>query len=64
MRLIDCCLKQEKITCNHGKVIRLYTVYELELWPCSQANNFAIKSCLFGAFQLTENADPHNYYWI
>ena len=24
------CLKQEKITFNHGKIVNIYTVYEIE----------------------------------
>ena len=42
------CLKQEKITFNHGKIVNIYIVYEIEnslnisIYP-------TLKNCLFGA---------------
>ena len=57
----DGCLKQEIITYSHGKIVYLYIVYELKLSPYLQNNDFAIKKCLFRAFQITKNADCHKY---
>ena len=46
------CLKQDKITYNHGAIVNIYIVYELS----SNLNNFdfALKNCLFGAVKLTK----------
>ena len=49
-------LKQDKIIYDHGKVVNIYIVYEID-------KNFNISSyptlegCLFGAVSLTKNAD-------
>ena len=50
------CLKQDKVSFNHGKVVNIYIVYEI-------SKNFNIshyptlETCLFGAVTLTKNAD-------
>ena len=50
------CLKQDKVTFNHGKVVNIYIVYEI-------SKNFNIShyptlgTSLFGAVTLTKNAD-------
>ena len=53
------CLKQDKITFNHGKIVGLYIVYTLS----SNVNsfNFALENCLFGAVKLTKNTDIDKY---
>ena len=48
------CLKQDKITFNHGKVVNIYIVYELDKIYIKTSPN-----CLFGAVSLTKNADIH-----
>ena len=54
------CLKQDKITYDHGKIVNIYIVYEIR-------NNYEISSyptlenCLFGAVKLTENANIDKY---
>ena len=54
------CLKQNKVTQNHGPVVNIYIVYE-------RSNNYNISSyptldnCLFGAVSLTKNADIDQY---
>ena len=54
------CLKQDKVTYNHGKIINIYIVYEI-------SQNYSISSyptlenCLFGAVSLTKNADIDKY---
>ena len=51
------CLKQDKITFNHGKVVNIYyIVYELGASSSSNSDP-TIKNCLFGAVALTKNAD-------
>ena len=54
------CLKQSKISYNHGKVVNIYIVYELG----ASSSNFSdptLKNCLFGAVTLTKNADIDKY---
>ena len=54
------CLKQNKITHTHGKVVNIYTVYEI-----SKSINISdyptLENCLFGAVTLTKNADINRY---
>ena len=49
------CLKQDKIAFNHGKIVNIYIVYDLE----SNLNNFdpVLENFLFGAVKLTKNND-------
>ena len=53
------CLKQDKITFNHGKIVSLYIVYTLSL--NLNSFNFALENCLFGALKLTKNTDIDKY---
>ena len=54
------CLKQNKTTFNHGKIVNIYIVYEIN-------RNFDISSypllenCLFGAVKLTKHPDIVQY---
>ena len=55
------CLKQDKVTYNHGKAVNIYIVYEI-------SQNYSINSyptlenCLFGAASLTKClTDIDNY---
>ena len=54
------CLKQDKITYTHGKIINTYIVYEI-------SKNFIIcsyptlENCLFGTVSLTKNNDIDKY---
>ena len=54
------CLKQDKITFNHGKTVNIYIVYEIN-------KNYLISSyptlgrCLFGAVKLTKHIDIDEY---
>ena len=54
------CLKQLKISYNHGKVVNIHIVYELGA-SSSNFNDPTIKNCLFGAVTLTKNADIDKY---
>ena len=51
---------KDKITYTHGKVVKIYVVYEI-----SNSINISdyptLESCLFGAVSLTENADSNRY---
>ena len=54
------CLKQDKVTFNHGKVVNIYIVYEI-----SKSINISdyptLENYLFGAVSLTKNADIDKY---
>ena len=53
------CLKQDKVAFNHGKVVNIYTVYELG--ASSSGNSNPTINCLFGAVTLTKNANIDKY---
>ena len=48
------CLKQEKITFHHGKIAKVYIVYEIEK-SVNISSHPALKYCLFGAVKLTKH---------
>ena len=54
------CLKQDKITFYHRKVVNIYIVYEL-CASSSNPNDPTLKNCLFRAATLTKNADIDKY---
>ena len=54
------CLKQSKISYNHGKIVNIYIVYELGA-SSSHFDDPTIKNCLFGAVTVTKNADIDKY---
>ena len=46
------CLKQEKITINHGKMVNIYIVYEIDDYHPTTSYP-TLENCLFGAVKLT-----------
>ena len=54
------CLRQSKISYNHGKLVNIYIVYELGA-SSSHINDPTLKNCLFGAVTLTKNAGIDRY---
>ena len=54
------CLKQDKITYTHGKIVNIYIVYEI-----SKSINISdyptLENCLFDAVTLTKNAGIDRY---
>ena len=54
------CLTQDKVICNHGKVVNIYIVYELGASSSSDSDP-TINNCLFRAVTLTKNADIGKY---
>ena len=54
------CLKQDKITYTHGKVVNIYIVYEISK-SIDISDYRTLENCLFGAVSLTKNADIHKY---
>ena len=53
------CLKQDKITFNHGKTVNIYIFYDLK----SNHNIFnpTLQNCLFGAVKVTKNNEVDKY---
>ena len=58
------CLRQEKVTFNHGKVVNIYLVCEIIIlanvskYKYSSIDNYpTLKNALFGAVSLTKHAD-------
>ena len=49
------CLKQDKSTFNHGKIVNIYIVYELDKTYIK--SHPTLVNCLFGAVSITKNAD-------
>ena len=54
------CLKQNKVTFNHGKVVNIYIVYEISK-SIDISNYPTLENCLFRAVSLTKNADIDKY---
>ena len=54
------CLKIQKISYTHGKVVNIYIVYELGA-SSSQTKYPTLKECLFGEVTLIKNADFDKY---
>ena len=58
------CLKQDKVTFNHGKIVNIYIVYEvirIVNITGSKNSNLTVQNALFGAVSLTKNADVNKY---
>ena len=49
------CLKQDKNTFNHGKILNIYIVYELD--KIYVKTHHTLVNCLFGTVSITKNAD-------
>ena len=57
---LNYCGIKSKISYSHGKVVKIYIVYELGA-SSSHNNDPTLKNCLFGAVTLTKNADIDKY---
>ena len=55
------CLKQEKVTFTHKKLVNICIAYKTNLGSYTQSTNFALGNDLFGAFKLTANFYSHKY---
>ena len=51
------CLKQDKVTYTHGKIVNIYIVYEINKKDNTIIGDLTSKNYLFGAVTLTKNAD-------
>ena len=54
------CLKQDKITYDHGKIVNIYIVYGIRS-ILNYNDDFTLKNFLFCAVRLTKNADVNKY---
>ena len=50
------CLRQDKITYNHRKILNIYIVFEISKKNCISSYP-TLENYLFGAFTVNENAD-------
>ena len=57
------CLKQDKVTFNHGKIVNIYIVYKIIRIANinNRDDNLTVQNALFGAVSLTKNADVNKY---
>ena len=54
------CLKQENISFDHGKIVNIYIVYEIDDYR--NINTYpALENCLFSAVKLTKHVDVDLY---
>ena len=53
-------MKQDKIAFNHGKVVNIYLVYEINK-SINISDYPTLENCLFGTVRLTKNADIDKY---
>ena len=60
LKIKESCLKWNKITHNHGKVVNIYIVYEINK-NINISNYPSLENHLFGIVSLTKNADIDKY---
>ena len=54
-------MKQDKITYTHGKIVNIYTVYEINKKDNTIISDLTLENCLFGAVTLTKNVNIDRY---
>ena len=60
VKLSGSCLKQDKVTYNHGTIVNMYTVYEISK-TFNISSYTTSENCLFGAVSLTKHVDIDQY---
>ena len=58
------CLKQNKITFTHRNIVKIYIVYETNLWNRVYDDYLVLKNSLFGAVKWIINADIDKYKYL
>ena len=53
--------QNKEIIPNNNNVINIYCVYQIELISSSRDDTFTVQNALFGAMQITKNADTSKY---
>ena len=63
VRFSGSCLKQDKVTYAHGKIVNIYIVYEINKKDNTIISDPTLENCLFGAVTLTKhvNIDKYGY---
>ena len=61
VRFSGSCLKQDKSTYTHGKIVNIYIVYEINKKDNTTSSDRTLENCLFGKVTLTKNADIDKY---
>ena len=56
----ESCLKEDKVTFNHGKIVNIYIVYEISK-NINTSDYPTLENYLFGAVGLTKNAVINKY---
>ena len=44
-----------------AKIVNVYIVYDLDVWPRNHTNNFKFTNYLFGATNIVKNSDKERY---
>ena len=60
VRFTGDCLKQERFEFNHGKIVNIYIVYEIEK-ILNISSYPTLENCLFGAVKLRKHVDVDQY---
>ena len=58
LKFVGSLLKQDKITYNHGPIVKIYFVYRLST---SINSDITLENCLFGAVKITKNLKINTY---
>ena len=61
VRFSGSCLKQDKITYTHGKIVNIYIAYEINKKDNTKSSDPTLENCLFGAVTLTNNINIDKY---
>ena len=54
-------LKQGKFTYTHGKIVKIYIIYEINKKYSTTSSDPTLENCLFGAVALTKNVNIDKY---
>ena len=55
------CLKQDKVTYTHGKIVNIYIAYEINKKDITIISDPTLENCLFAAVTLTKYANIDKY---
>ena len=61
LRFSGSCLKQDRITYTHGKIVNIYIVYEMNKKDNPITSDPTLEICLFGTVTLTKNVNIDRY---
>ena len=61
IKLSGSCLKQNKITYTHGKIVNIYIVYEINKKDNTITSDPTLEKCVFGAVTLIKNVTIDRY---